>query len=224
MGDLYAILPQLSSVNILHTELHQLPPITPELTSLCLKDCNLTYLPEDFLSGSLLTTIELSNNRLTEVPNLRSIQDTITFIDLSNNSINDINMLKLNFKDLIKLLLSNNLIRSFMMPRSYFWPKLNYLSLSNNKIINFDMPIHYLNIQIDLTGNQLRCSYVTTLIQDCQSGENSELPRLYCPRHVTLIGFTCYPGTRTSTRCHSVLISADLSLLMATLSVSINGW
>ena len=130
-------------------------------------------------------------------------------------------MLEGHFKALTKLILSNNLILSFGMSLAYFCPKLEYIFLVNNKIVYFDMPIHYQNIHIDLTANPVRCSSATTWIQDCQPGENSGLPRLHCPCQVTLFGIPCYPGTSTSTNSHSVLICVDLRLLMAVLAVSL---
>ena len=220
MDDLYAALPQLTSLNINHTEICQLPPITPELLHIAWTDCDLTHLPDDYFSGSLLITMDFSTNLFTEVPNLKCIQDTITFIDLSNNFINDTKMLEGHFRALITLLLSNNLIQLFGMGLAYFWPKLEHISLVNNKIIHFDMPIHYQNIHICLTANPGRCS---TWIKDCQPGEYLGLPRLQCPRQVTLIGMTCYPWTSTSTNSHSVLMGVDQSLLMAALAVSLNG-
>ena len=215
MDDLFAALPQLSSLTIQDSEWQQLPPINPELTNLCLRNCSITQLPGNYFSGSKLIIIEVTDSRLTEVPDLQSIQDTIEFIDLSNNFINDTKMLKGHFKVLTVLHLSNNLIQSFVMPLPSSWPKLIHIFLVNNRIVQFDMPIHYQNIQIYLTNNPLSCSSATTWSQDCQPGENSKLPSLHCPRHVTLIGITCYhPTTAVSTHSHSVLISIDLSLLM----------
>ena len=196
MDGLYAALPQLTSLTVLHTELRQLPPITPELSNLCLRDCNLTYLPDDYFSGSILTAIEITINGLTEVPNLRSIQDTITFIDLSDNLIADTKMLKGHFKALTTLHLSNNLIQSFMMPLPSSWPKLKHISLTNNRIVKFHMPIHYQNIVVFLTANPMRCSDVMTWSEDCQPGEQL---MLNCPCQVTLVGIPCYPRTQAST-------------------------
>ena len=215
MDDLYAALPQLSSLTIQDTECHQLPPITPELSDLCLRNYSITQLPGNYFSDSKLTMIEVTVSGLTEVPDLQSVQDTIKFIDLSNNFINDPKMLKGHFKVLTVLHLSNNLIQSFVMPLASSWPKLIHIFLVNNRIVQFDMPIHYQNIQIYLTNNPLSCSSATTWSQDCQPGENAKLPSLHCSRHVTLIGITCYhPTTAASTHNHSVLISIDLSLLM----------
>ena len=222
MDDLYAALPSLSSLTILHTGLQQLPPITPKLTNLYLKDCNLTHFPEDYFLGSMLTIIYITNNRLIEVPNLRSIQATITFIDLSNNFIEDTKMLKGHFKALTRLLLSNNLIRSFAMPLAHFWPKLHYISLGNNKLIKFNMPIHYQNVLINLTNNPLRWYNDTSWTEDCQSREIWTEPGLLCSRQVTLMGITCYPKTPELMSSNTVLITIDMRLLMATLSVSIN--
>ena len=223
MDDLYAALPQLTSLTIRHTEIRKLPRITPELSHIFWKDCNLKHLPDDYFSGAWLLGMGFSNNLFTEVPNLKSIQDTITFIDLSNNLIDDTKMLKCHFKALTRLLLSNNLIRSFAMHFAYLWPKMEHVSLINNKIIHFDIPSHYQNIHIYLTANPVSCSSATPWIQNCQPGEHLGLPSLQCPRQVTLIGITCYPGTSTSTKSHSVLIGVDLSLLMAALAVSLNG-
>ena len=222
MDDLYAVLPPLSSLSILHTGLQQLPPITPKLTHLHLKDCNLTHFPEDYFLGSMLTIIYISNNGLIEVPNLRSIQDTITFIDLSNNFIEDTKMLKGHFKALTRLLLSNNLIRSFAMPLAHFWPKLHHISLGNNKLIKFNMPIHYQYILIDLTNNPLLCYNDTAWTEDCQAGEILTVPGLLCSRQVTLMGITCHPNTSALISSNAVLIIIALSLLMTTLSVSTN--
>ena len=123
-----------------------------------------------------------------------SIQETITFVDLNNNLIEDTKMLRVPFKDLSTLHLSNNLIRTVMMPMASFWPKLIHISLINNRIIEFNMGIHYQNIDIYLTDNPLMWSDVMTCTEDCQPDKHS---RLHCPCQVRLIGIPCYPGNAT---------------------------
>ena len=216
MDDLYAALPEVSSLTIVHTELHHAQPITPELSYLCLKDCNISRLSGDFFSGSALTALEVSRNGLTEVPNLRSIQETITFVDLSNNLIEDTKMLRVHFKALRTLHLSNNLIRTFVMPMASFWPKLIHISLINNRIIELDMGIHYQNIDIYLTDNPLMCSNVMTSTEDCQPDKHL---RLHCPCEVTLIGIQCYPGNATPSlkrsQCSAATATATAAAIAA---------
>ena len=190
MDDLNISLPQMSTLTILHSELRNIRPIIPKLSHLCLKDCNISRLPGDYFSGSALTALEVSSNGLTEVPNLGSIQETVTFVDLSNNLIEDTKMLRVPFEELGTLHLSNNLIRTFVMPMASFWPKLIHISLINNRIVEFNMGIHYQTIDIYLTGNPLMCSKITGT-EDCQSDKHLSL---HCPCQVRLIGIPCYQG------------------------------
>lgn len=122
------------------------------VTSLDLSGQNLTYLPDCFDVFIQLNTINLSNNQFTKIPSNLSDFYFLETVDLSNNKIAFVGLKNLSRK-IRNLNLSHNQLETFEIRETL----ITNLNLSHNQIKNINIPSYEDLIDtIDLSFNQLQ--------------------------------------------------------------------
>jgi len=125
-----------------------------QIINLCLSNLNLKQVPASLLNDDFnyLETLDLSNNNILDISNLKGLKKITSFF-ISNNKIIDISPVE-NFTELVGLALSSNKIID-ITPISNL-NKLQFIELSNNKIVNISAlsKLHEL-YNISLNNNKI---------------------------------------------------------------------
>ena len=96
----------------------------------------MTYIPEDYFTGSqVLDTLELSNNQLAAVPDVRILNATLRNFILNNNMITHIESLYFVPMVVLKTLdLSKNLLTEIEFLNT-IWPSITTIGLDFNHLV-----------------------------------------------------------------------------------------
>ena len=111
----------------------ELPPISPDATTLDLSGKKLTSLPMEVARLTNLTNLDLSNNQLTSLPTEVARLTNLTNLDLSNNQLTSLPAEITQLTNLSSLKLRNNQLQS--LPAEIGWlTNLYFLDLSGNQL------------------------------------------------------------------------------------------
>ncbi|MDP3533205.1 MAG: leucine-rich repeat domain-containing protein [Alphaproteobacteria bacterium] len=122
-----------------------------------LYNCNIESLPPEICNLTNLTILDLSNNKLQNLPISFYELGGLQYLYLSSNNIDTLPEEIEGLKSLINLNLSNNKISVFPNNITTL-PKLEYLCVENNQLTTLPEEIGNLNtlIQIDLSNNKIK--------------------------------------------------------------------
>jgi internalin A len=134
----------------------ELPPISPDMTSLDLSSRELTSLPAEITKLTNLTSLDLSSNQLTSVPAEVTRLTNLTSLNLSSNQLTSVPAEFTRLMNLTSLSLSNNPLTS--VPAEIMrLTSLTSLDLIGNQLTTVPAEITRLKnlTNLDLFGNRL---------------------------------------------------------------------
>jgi internalin A len=134
----------------------ELPPISPDATSLDLSGRELTSVPLEATLLTNLSSLDLSNNQLTSLPAEIARLTNLTSLNLSNNQLTSLPAEIARLTNLTSLNLSNNQLTS--LPAEITWlMNLTRLNLSANQLKSLPAEITQLTnlTSLNLGSNQL---------------------------------------------------------------------
>lgn len=121
--------PNLLTLEINHNKLISFPEINKDIVSLQLRGNKLSNLPS-LVDASYLTTLDVTNNRLTNLPQSFSQMKNLEFLYLGGNDLSTLpDLSKINLKELS---ISFNLFSS--LPSKLPWNKLDWIDIKGNSI------------------------------------------------------------------------------------------
>jgi internalin A len=134
----------------------ELPPISPDMTSLDLSGRELTTVRSEITHLTNLTSLNLSRNKLTSLPAEIAQLTELTFLDLSDNQLTSLPAEIARLTNLTSLNLDNNQLTS--LPAEIMrLTNLTSLNLSNNQLTSVPAEITWLTnlTELNLWGNHL---------------------------------------------------------------------
>jgi len=161
----------------------ELPPISPDTTSLDLKGRKLTSLPAEITQLTNLTSLNLSQNELTSVPAEIAQLTNLTDLDLSFNELTSLPAEISRLTNLTRLILSHTQLKNLSREIGRL-AKLSRLSLSGNQLTSLPAEIEALtnltNLALSfnkLTSVPAEIARLTTLTNfDLSGNELTTLP------------------------------------------------
>ena len=143
----FAGIPNLCHLALIRTALVNMPPLTPvkrHLEALYIVSNNIDFVPHGYFIGfGKLRLLNMRNNALRVIPNITPLRNTITGIFLGENKIYYISpgLTGTPFSLLKSIHMEGNIIQAFDSNMLRFWPMLQTLDLSRNRIA--DLPTSY---------------------------------------------------------------------------------